>query len=74
MVVPPVIVSDPGATAVVDPGAGVTPFRIDTGLGANAVAAPAPTSTNYPMLSAGLGIVMAGVALLVGALYRRRAR
>jgi len=74
VVVPPVVVSDPGATAVVDPGAGVTPFRIDTGLGANAVAAPAPTSTNYPMLSGGLGIVMAGVALLVGALYRRRSR
>jgi len=77
VVVPPAappVVSDPGATAVVDPGAGVTPFRIDTGLGANAVAAPAPTSTNYPMLSAGLGIVMAGVALLVGALYRRRSR
>ncbi len=73
-VVAPPVVSDPGATAVVDPGAGVTPFRIDTGLGANAVAAPAPTSTNYPMLSGGLGIVMAGVALLVGALYRRRSR
>ena len=79
----PPVVSDPGATAVVDPGAAPTPFRIDTGLGANAVAAPAPTqalaapaptSTNYPMLSAGLGIVMAGVALLLGALYRRRSR
>jgi len=79
----PPVVSDPGATAVVDPGAAPTPFRIDTGLGANAVAAPAPTqvqaapastSTNYPMLSGGLGIVMAGVALLLGALYRRRSR
>ena len=90
-VAPPVVappaappgVSDPGATAVVDPGAAVTPFRIDTGLGANAAAAPAPTqmlaapastSTNYPMLSGGLGIVMAGAALLLGALYRRRSR
>ena len=79
----PPVVSDPGATAVVDPGAAVTPFRIDTGLGANAAAAPAPTqmlaapastSTNYPMLSGGLGIVMAGAALLLGALYRRRSR
>ncbi len=86
-VIPPVVttpvVSAPGATAVVDPGAGVTPFRIDTGLGANAVAAPASTqvlaapastSTNYPMLSSGLGIVMVGGALLLGALYRRRSR
>jgi len=64
----------PGATAVVDPGAVLTPFRIDTGLGASAVAAPAPTSTNYPMLSGGLGILMAGGALLLGALYRRRSR
>jgi len=80
--VAPPVVSAPGATAVVDPGAG-TPFRIDTGLGANAAAAPAPTqvlaapastSTNYPMLSGGLGIVMAGAALLLGALYRRRSR
>ena len=79
----PPVVSDPGATAVVDPGAAVTPFRIDTGLGANAaaapastqvLAAPASTSTNYPMLSGGLGIVMAGAALLLGALYRRRSR
>jgi len=80
--VAPPVVSAPGATAVVDPGAGA-PFRIDTGLGANAAAAPAPTqvlaapastSTNYPMLSGGLGIVMAGAALLLGALYRRRSR
>jgi len=38
------------------------------------LAAPASTSTNYPMLSSGLGIVMVGGALLLGALYRRRSR
>ncbi len=73
-VVPPVAAPPaapaPGATAVVDPGAVLTPFRIDTGLGANAVAAPAPTSTNYPMLSGGLGILMAGAALLLALVHR----